>query len=239
MPTCFVLMPFGELDPIFELAIRPAVRDIGWECRRAKDIPPPAIDTPLRKKIHEGITEAAIVIGDVTGSNPNVLYEIGYAEALGKDVVLITQDDQAKVVSSLRGLEVLAYDRDSPAALRQRLKDCLEALLPRETGYLRDMLAPPDDGNSYILTSPREASPDEFKEPPMYKTYGDYLGVVGIIRAFGMMYGERRVPELLDARLAREDVVRSNNVYILGSCKVNRFQEEYLEEIQRGRPPKW
>jgi hypothetical protein len=234
-------MPYGkQFDSIYRGTIDAAVHEIGLECLRADEIP--AAGQALLDKVHRCISEAAVIIADVTGSNANVLYEVDYARALGKDVVLITQDSPTEVVSNLMGLELLVYsaDRLGLEQLQQRLKVHLEALLRDTTGYLRDMLGPPDAGHCYILTSPRAGGfSSRFPERRAYGTYGDYLGVVGIMRAFGIMFGERRIPELLDSRLAREDVVHSNSVYIIGSFKANPFQEKYLQRIQQDRAPGW
>lgn len=239
MRYCFVLMPFGEMDPIFDGAISPAISDIGLECRRADDIH--ASGQALLEKIDRQIREAAIVVADVTGANPNVLYEVGYARALGKHVVLITQDSPADIVSNLRGLEVLQYSsaRKGLDQLKQGLKAHVAALLRDATGYLRDMLEPPDGRAAYIVVSPLGGTRSRFPPPRNTRTYGDYLGVVGIIRAYGMMFGERRMPEVLDSRIADPEVVRSNNVYVIGSFKANHFEEDFLQGIQEGRAPTW
>jgi nucleoside 2-deoxyribosyltransferase len=38
------------------------------------------------------INQAAFIIADVTGRNPNVMYELGIAHTLGKPVIIITQE---------------------------------------------------------------------------------------------------------------------------------------------------
>ena len=45
---------------------------------------------------------------DVTGRNPNVFYEAGIAHAMGKKVVIITQNDQ-DVPFDLRHLRYVRY----------------------------------------------------------------------------------------------------------------------------------
>ena len=45
----------------------------------------------LINKIRSSINEADVVIADCSGSNPNVLYEVGVAHALNKPVIMITQ----------------------------------------------------------------------------------------------------------------------------------------------------
>ena len=42
--------------------------------------------------IWHGITSAAVIIADITDGNPNVAYEIGLADVLGKEVLLCQGD---------------------------------------------------------------------------------------------------------------------------------------------------
>jgi nucleoside 2-deoxyribosyltransferase len=41
--------------------------------------------------VWEGINSSTFVIADVTGRNPNVMYEVGMAHTVGKPVLLMTQ----------------------------------------------------------------------------------------------------------------------------------------------------
>lgn len=87
---CFVLMPFAsQFDGIWEQVVRPAVEDHGDDCNRADDLfgPGAIIDDIL-----DSIRAADYLIADLTGRNPNVYYELGFAHALDKPVILLTQD---------------------------------------------------------------------------------------------------------------------------------------------------
>jgi len=64
----------------------------------------------MRDKIVEFIASADIVIADCTGNNPNVLYELGLAHALGKETILITQDSMDGVPSDIKLFEFIKYD---------------------------------------------------------------------------------------------------------------------------------
>ncbi len=42
---------------------------------------------PLLEKIKRQIQEADVIVGDITGRNPNVFYELGIADTLSKPVI--------------------------------------------------------------------------------------------------------------------------------------------------------
>jgi CheY-like chemotaxis protein len=103
---CFVCMPFKEeFDDVYELGIKPVVQNLGFMCERASEI---QHNKGILETIYDRIDKAHIIIGDMTGQNPNVYYEIGYAHALKKEVLLLTQkvDD---IPFDLRGFNHIVY----------------------------------------------------------------------------------------------------------------------------------
>ena len=71
--------------------------------------------------VRVAISRANFIIADLTELNPNVIYEVGFAHALRKRVLLIAQPNRFSVPSDLVGLLVLFYDRSQPAELHQAL----------------------------------------------------------------------------------------------------------------------
>jgi hypothetical protein len=65
---------------------------------------------PLLQKIRDQILECDVVIGDITGRNANVFYELGIADAHEKPVILITQDSPSEAPVDIRHLEFIQYD---------------------------------------------------------------------------------------------------------------------------------
>lgn len=90
-PTlAFVLMPFkAPFDSYYEEIIKPAVRAVGLEARKADEI---YSTGPIIHDIWTQIWESTIVIADVTGKNANVNYELGICHTLGVPTVIITQN---------------------------------------------------------------------------------------------------------------------------------------------------
>lgn len=82
------MMPFAGFGPVWD-AIQRAATANGMESGRADN----RWDYPeIIQDVVALIDQAAIVICDCTGKNPNVFYEMGIAHTLGKEVIIITQN---------------------------------------------------------------------------------------------------------------------------------------------------
>lgn len=91
-PFVFVLMPFSTaFDDIYRYGIKKACEDQGCYCERVDE---QMFDGTILDRIYNQISRADVVIADMTGRNPNVFYETGYAHALSKRVILLTQSEQ-------------------------------------------------------------------------------------------------------------------------------------------------
>lgn len=85
----FVVMPFAkEFEDVYLLGIREVAEKMRFIVERADDI---EHNENILSVIRGKIQAANAVIGDTTGSNPNVFYEIGYAHALEVPTVLIAR----------------------------------------------------------------------------------------------------------------------------------------------------
>ena len=67
----------------------------------------------LSRGVLKLIESADFVIADITGINPNVMYETGFAHALKKPVLLIAQDGTPIPVNLAREIYV-TYDSEQP-----------------------------------------------------------------------------------------------------------------------------
>ena len=76
------------------------------------------------------ISRSKIVIADCTKRNPNVFYEIGIAHSIGKDVILITQNDD-DIPFDLRHLRYVTYlnNKEGIQVLIKNLSPRLKTLL--------------------------------------------------------------------------------------------------------------
>jgi len=121
---CFVLMPFSEpwSDDVWEL-LQNIIRD---ECHmrpRRADMENGRI---IMHDIWEGISKARYVIADLTARNPNVTYEVGLADTIGKPVILLSQST-TDIPFDFLGLRLVTYQNSIAGAhalttkLRQKL----------------------------------------------------------------------------------------------------------------------
>jgi hypothetical protein len=77
-------------------------------------------------RIVEGIKRAAFVIADVTFESVNVYYELGFAEALGKDVIVIAKKD-SKLPFDTNDIPTTFFDDQT------RLEEALRSRIGRMT----------------------------------------------------------------------------------------------------------
>ena len=75
--------------------------------------------------IWQGITGSDFIIADLTGGNANVAYEVGLADAIGKEVILLSQE--SKVPFDFSGQRLIVYDNSLAGSLN--LKDQLKKRL--------------------------------------------------------------------------------------------------------------
>jgi hypothetical protein len=89
-PKVFVLMPFDDqYKDIYEVGIKAACRDAGAYCERVDE---QMFDGSILARIYNQIAKADVIVADMTEHNSNVFYETGYAHALNKRVILLTQN---------------------------------------------------------------------------------------------------------------------------------------------------
>ena len=87
-PNCFVIMPFAsEFDEVYQV-IRETVEGHSYECIRADER---YLVGTIMDDVNDQIERADLIVADLTGRNPNVFYEVGYAAALRKSVIQIAK----------------------------------------------------------------------------------------------------------------------------------------------------
>jgi len=106
-PTGFVVMQFGApFDSIYDEVITPVARAAGVELRRGDDIVGPGA---ILGDIIGEIANASVIVAEITTANPNVFYELGYAQALGKPTILLAQRRES-LPFDVSGMRTIYYD---------------------------------------------------------------------------------------------------------------------------------
>jgi nucleoside 2-deoxyribosyltransferase len=121
----FVLMPFAaRYDVLYNDAITAACADVGIGCERADK---QVFNKAIVSHLYEQIRDADVVIAEVSEPNLNVYYEVGYARALGKRLVLLTRS-MAEMPFDTSGYRHIEH-HDDVAQLRAKLATDLRLLL--------------------------------------------------------------------------------------------------------------
>lgn len=238
---CFVLMSYHEGYTFFEKLRKVVAEVTGFECIRADDLPGAGAD--LRVKIHHAIDNSVFVIGDVSDPRPNIYYELGYANACNKPVLLIAKE-QSEIHTDLQGLEMITYkdNREGWQQFENSLRLHLKIHKNSNISLVGAMILPSDPRPSYIVINPKPPKLDSVLSGRVIElqTYGDYLGLSGIMSAFANAYGEHVIPEIVTGAYADDDIMKWDaNLFLIGSPKVNKFTGIFLSEIQKGKLPDW
>ena len=141
LPTVFQILDHENIEPTLASAMMPfdvgfnqvfdsinrAAEGVSLRCRRADNIWEHAA---IIQDVVSLIDRSRVVICDCTGRNPNVFYEVGIAHTLGREVIIITQNEQ-DVPFDLRHLRYIKYLNNSQGLtdLESALQDRMQTIL--------------------------------------------------------------------------------------------------------------
>ncbi len=141
-PSVFVLMPFSkEFDEVYLEGIKPACTNAGVICERVDE---QLFQSSILERVYDQIRTADFVVAVMTGRNANVFYEVGYAHALGKQVILLTASTE-DIPFDLTHYPHIVY-KDDVLLLRAELSQ-------RLSGYL---------SNPWLLRGTARETPSEY-----------------------------------------------------------------------------
>lgn len=164
--TCFVIMPFQPLfGKQYDSVIRPAIEASGLNCVRGDEI---YTQQSIVQDIWGSLRESRLVVAELSGRNPNVMYEVGLAHAIGKPIILLTRN-QEDVPFDLKALRYVFYDTNNPdwgADLRSELSKAITRVLESPamaahlTGVTVESAMPIAPTGPVATTPPVPSSPD-------------------------------------------------------------------------------
>lgn len=234
-PFVFISMPYGDDFKGVAHRISHAVQNQGWRPYLVRD---EAMAVPIVDTIGRMIRDCRLFIADVTGGNPNVLHELGQAQALDKPVIMISQTPPDGSPFMIRGQVIHNYHLSS----LDELTLSLAKIIPKETtptDTLRSMLVPaslvkPSQESKFVIA----ASPLSFRRsrgngggyPKLRRTYSDYVGVRAILQAFGSLYDFDTLPDLIDPEDFKDSALKQPmTLYCIASPKANRWTGTFLQ----------
>jgi nucleoside 2-deoxyribosyltransferase len=113
-------MPFRkDFSDIYKLGIKGACEEAGCVCERVDE---QYVDGNkiILHQVFEQIEKADIIIADLSGLNPNVFYEVGYAHAYKKEMILLTQNEE-EIPFDLQSYRYETYSLNNISELKEEL----------------------------------------------------------------------------------------------------------------------
>jgi len=135
MNKCFVMQPFdgGVFDKRYEDTFAHAIRDAGLEPYRVDQDPNASI--PIQH-IESGIRDSRLCFAEITRDNPNVWFELGFAIATGKEVVMVCSSERTtKFPFDVQHRSIIRYSSESVRdfeSLRKQIVTKIKAIIHRE-----------------------------------------------------------------------------------------------------------
>jgi hypothetical protein len=131
--TCFIITPIGKennpirrrIDKVIDKIILPEMQDC-YEIKVAHRIYKIG---SITKQILDLIYESDLVIANLTGANPNVMYELGFRHTIGSPVIIIAEKG-TKLPFDTYSERALFYTTDPAGILKARreLREYLDNL---------------------------------------------------------------------------------------------------------------
>ena len=114
-PKCGIIMPISTLDGLppshwedVKSVLREAIESAGFQADLVSETEESAI---IQKTIVQNLYNNPIVVCDVSGKNPNVMFELGIRLTFDKPTVVV-KDDQTNYSFDMSPIEHLGYPRD-------------------------------------------------------------------------------------------------------------------------------
>jgi nucleoside 2-deoxyribosyltransferase len=116
----FLIAPFDPQGGAIQEAVQDALQKAGFSIAPYPEWIDPGAQRVL--SIFDSIRHADLIVADVSSHDPNVLFELGFAEASRKPTILLFNlQSGSRITSDLAGLDYVAYDPSDFSDLADRL----------------------------------------------------------------------------------------------------------------------
>lgn len=127
----FAAMPFHKrYQDTFWYGMVPAAAAVSAACKRL-DVN--NFSGEILSTMKSWIRKAIVVVADLSGSNPNVLYEVGFAHALGKPTIHLCSTSLDKLPFDVRTWPTIQYEIGSIYELQPKLIAQLRGVIGGES----------------------------------------------------------------------------------------------------------
>lgn len=120
----FIIMPFQrDFDDVWFGGIKPACLECHYAPLRVDEV---NLSSLITDDIERYSNMADVAVVDLTGNNPNVMFELGWSLAKNKKPIVICQGEHtSKVAFDVRGIRHISYENSwlGIEALKKKLKD--------------------------------------------------------------------------------------------------------------------
>lgn len=154
---CFVIQPISDekFTKRYEDIYKPAIEAVGLTPYRV-DLDPSA--HILIDEIESMIKKSIICFADISIDNPNVWYELGYAFASERDVVMVCDEERSNFPFDVRHKNIIRYKTESASdflELKFKIEEKLKAYIKlqgRTEKLIRNPIKETDGLQPYELT---------------------------------------------------------------------------------------
>jgi hypothetical protein len=137
--TLFFVAPSSKSsDPLYQLVVAAAANSSITALRTDSVI---GLGTfSVSEEIEKAIVAAALIVADVGDANPNVMYEVGIAQAKGKPLILIAGSSRS-IPFDLARFHVVIYDVDNPEEFVSRMGRMIAQAVSQPSAYRAERAA--------------------------------------------------------------------------------------------------